>query len=144
MVYFVNSHTNATSKRWQLWEIDLRFALNSTSCWVFDQFCLRLAIRHRAIWNTIRQSSPDSGLGSNSFCRDSKLADGLIVFQIAKKNWSHDKMSCCLLARERQREWAHAEGGLPAARSLASHSHRTRPQRSAFTQYRVGFELKRG
>jgi len=26
----VSPHTNATSKRWQLWDIDLRFALNST------------------------------------------------------------------------------------------------------------------
>ena len=30
MLSLVNSHTNATSKRWHLWEIDLRFALNST------------------------------------------------------------------------------------------------------------------
>ena len=30
MVYLVNSHTNATSKRW---EIGLRFALNSTPGW---------------------------------------------------------------------------------------------------------------
>ena len=29
MISLVNSHTNATSKRWQLGEIDLRFALNS-------------------------------------------------------------------------------------------------------------------
>ena len=33
MVSLVNSHTNATSKRWHLWEIDLRFALNSTPWW---------------------------------------------------------------------------------------------------------------
>ena len=33
MIYLVNSHTNATSKRWHLWEIDLRFALNSTPGW---------------------------------------------------------------------------------------------------------------
>ena len=26
MVSLVNSHTNATSKRWHLWEVDLRFA----------------------------------------------------------------------------------------------------------------------
>ena len=31
MVPFVPHHTNATSKRWHLWEIDLRFALNSDS-----------------------------------------------------------------------------------------------------------------
>ena len=30
MVSLVNSHTNATSSRWRLWETDLRFALNST------------------------------------------------------------------------------------------------------------------
>ena len=34
MVSWVNSHTNATSKRWHLWEIDLRFALNSTPGWL--------------------------------------------------------------------------------------------------------------
>jgi len=34
MVSLVNSHTNATSKRWHLWEIDLRFALNSTPGWL--------------------------------------------------------------------------------------------------------------
>ena len=33
MVSLVNSHTNATSKRWHLWEIDLRIALNSTTGW---------------------------------------------------------------------------------------------------------------
>ena len=33
MVYLVNSHTNATSKRWHLWEIDLGFSLNSTPGW---------------------------------------------------------------------------------------------------------------
>ena len=31
--FFSHSHTNATSKRWHLWEIDLRFALNSTPGW---------------------------------------------------------------------------------------------------------------
>ena len=30
----VNSHTNATSKRWHLWDVDLRFALNSTPGWL--------------------------------------------------------------------------------------------------------------
>ena len=30
MVSLANSHTNATSKRWHLWEIDSRVALNST------------------------------------------------------------------------------------------------------------------
>ena len=34
IVSLVNLHTNATSKRWNLWEIDLRFALNSTPGWV--------------------------------------------------------------------------------------------------------------
>ena len=33
MFFLVNSHTNATSDRWHLWEIDLRFALNSTPGW---------------------------------------------------------------------------------------------------------------
>ena len=34
MVSLVNSHTNATSKRWHMWEIGLRFALSSTPGWV--------------------------------------------------------------------------------------------------------------
>ena len=34
MVSVVNSHTNTTSKRWHLWEIDLRFALNPTPGWL--------------------------------------------------------------------------------------------------------------
>jgi len=29
----VNSHTNATSSRWHVWEMDSRFALNSTPGW---------------------------------------------------------------------------------------------------------------
>ena len=33
MVSLVNSHPNAISKRWHLWEIGLRFALNSTPGW---------------------------------------------------------------------------------------------------------------
>jgi len=38
MVSLVNSHTNATSKRWHLWEIDFRFALNSTPGWLHRPF----------------------------------------------------------------------------------------------------------
>jgi len=33
MVSLVNSHTNATRVGWHLWEIDLRFPLNSTPGW---------------------------------------------------------------------------------------------------------------
>ena len=33
VVCLVNSHANATSKRWHLWEIDLKFALDSTPGW---------------------------------------------------------------------------------------------------------------
>jgi hypothetical protein len=33
MVSLVNSHTNATRIGWHLWEIDLRFALDSNSRW---------------------------------------------------------------------------------------------------------------
>jgi len=33
MVFLVNSHTNATSNGWHLWEIDLRLALHSTLGW---------------------------------------------------------------------------------------------------------------
>ena len=36
MVSLVNSHTNANPKRWHLWEIDLRLALNSTPGWYAD------------------------------------------------------------------------------------------------------------
>ena len=31
MVSLVSSHANASSKRWRLWEVDSRFALDSTS-----------------------------------------------------------------------------------------------------------------
>jgi len=33
MVSLINSNANATSKKWHVWEIDLRFALNSTAGW---------------------------------------------------------------------------------------------------------------
>ena len=33
MVSLVNSYTDATPSRWHLWEIDFRFALNSTPGW---------------------------------------------------------------------------------------------------------------
>ena len=33
MISLVNAHTNVTSKRWHVWEIDLRFALNSNPGW---------------------------------------------------------------------------------------------------------------
>ena len=36
MVSLVNSHTNATSIGWHLWEIDLRFAPGLPPGWVFD------------------------------------------------------------------------------------------------------------
>ena len=36
MVSLVNSHANTASKRWHLWEIGLRFALNSTPEWRAD------------------------------------------------------------------------------------------------------------
>ena len=36
MVPVVRSHTNATSKRWHLWGIDLKFALNSTLGWIIN------------------------------------------------------------------------------------------------------------
>ena len=34
MVSLVNSHTHASSKRWHLWEVHLRVALNSTPGWL--------------------------------------------------------------------------------------------------------------
>ena len=36
MVSLVNSHTNVNSKRWHLWEIDLRFALSWTPGWTLN------------------------------------------------------------------------------------------------------------
>jgi len=35
MISQVNSYTNADSKRWHLWEIDLKFALKSTPGWLW-------------------------------------------------------------------------------------------------------------
>jgi len=46
MVSLVNSHTNPTSKKWHLWEIDLTFALNSTPGWpdpLYAQALMQLA-----------------------------------------------------------------------------------------------------
>ena len=48
MVYLVNFHTNATSKRWHQWEIDFRFALNSTPGWLSGHQDLR------RIWRVLR------------------------------------------------------------------------------------------
>ena len=54
MVSLVNSHTNATSKRRHLWEIDLRFALNSTPGWGEIDFCGWIeVVRYR--WLLVRQ-----------------------------------------------------------------------------------------
>ena len=41
MFFLVNSHANATSKRWHLWEIDLRFAPGSPPGWLMNP-CLSL------------------------------------------------------------------------------------------------------
>ena len=46
MVSLVNSHPNTTSKKWHLWEIDLRFALNSSSEW------LSCCLTHRRVFST--------------------------------------------------------------------------------------------
>jgi len=45
MVALADSHTNATSKRWHLREIDLRFAINSTPGWL-----VWLAIEGSVTW----------------------------------------------------------------------------------------------
>ena len=47
MVPLVNFHTNPTSKRWHLWEIDLRFALNSTPGWLAISFARQRQRRSR-------------------------------------------------------------------------------------------------
>ena len=36
MVSLVNPHSNATSRRWHLWEIDLRFASGLPAGWIRD------------------------------------------------------------------------------------------------------------
>jgi len=45
MVSLVNTYTNANPKRWYLWEIDLRFALDSTPGWFSDLSPDRLVFR---------------------------------------------------------------------------------------------------
>ena len=57
MISLVDSHTNATSKTWHLWEIDLRFALNSTPGW---GRC-RKARSPRALW-VVRVGGDDGEL----------------------------------------------------------------------------------
>ena len=47
MIYLVNSHANATSKRRHLWEIDLRFALDSTPGWIPSLLSLSSRARDR-------------------------------------------------------------------------------------------------
>ena len=57
MVSVVYSHTNATSERWHLWEIDLGFALNSTIEW--RAFFIRESLRERVTtyWSESTASS---------------------------------------------------------------------------------------
>ena len=54
MVALVNSHTAATSKRWHLWEIDLRFALNSTPGWLVEDLLHDVVERARFARNLIK------------------------------------------------------------------------------------------
>ena len=49
MVSLVDSNTNATSKSWHLWEIDPRFALNSTPGWIHKAICLNTRGSHTEI-----------------------------------------------------------------------------------------------
>jgi len=56
MVSLVNSHTNATLKMWHLWEIDLRFALNSTPGWVVLAHVRKPVIEKEPL---IREREPD-------------------------------------------------------------------------------------
>ena len=55
-------HSNATSKRWHLWEIDLRFALNSTPGWEREDLAtvglsLFLWGESRTLWGRTRGSA---------------------------------------------------------------------------------------
>jgi len=43
MVSLVNSHSNSSSKRWHLWEIDLRFAPGLPPGWMVPGLWLRVA-----------------------------------------------------------------------------------------------------
>ena len=54
MVTLVNSHTNATSKRWHSCEIDLRFALKSTPGWL----CKTCSLDARAFLSTPQLAKP--------------------------------------------------------------------------------------
>ena len=67
MVYVVNAHTNATSKRWHLWEIDLRFALNSTPGWETLQRDTRRKRRREASGLTFTRWRETSELTSSSW-----------------------------------------------------------------------------
>ena len=57
MTFLLNSHSNATSRRWHLWEIDLGFSLNSIPGWTSTH----LHIRTRA---TVYSSGPTCVTGS--------------------------------------------------------------------------------
>ena len=61
MVSLANPHTNTTSKRWHLWEIDLRFALNSTPGWFGEESGPK-----GAVWRTSRGPRGTVGLADYS------------------------------------------------------------------------------
>ena len=48
MVALVNSDTNATSKRWHLWELELGFAPELPPGWVVNEECTLLAVEREA------------------------------------------------------------------------------------------------
>jgi len=74
MVSLVNSHTNATSKKWHLWEIDLRFALNSTAGW-----CMHACNASQRDVPLIETSSHDSGAASLAKGPAAEAARGAVL-----------------------------------------------------------------
>jgi len=65
MASLVSSNTNATSNRWHLWEIDSRFALNSTPGWAR---ALKEAAKSRLILVTFADRSAKRSLEELEGC----------------------------------------------------------------------------
>ena len=74
MISLVNSHTNATSKRWHLWEIDLRFALKSTPGWLYSASHANIAAKSWSLLERPRNKS--STLAFQRSC-DSRQSSGV-------------------------------------------------------------------
>ena len=83
MVSVVNSHSNAASKRWHLWDIDLRFTLNSTPGW--EQEDLATVVLSLFIWG--RFSLSFSGM-DHALVREREYLPGVpaIHEQLLRRN----------------------------------------------------------